>query len=85
MNQETLVLTFVSLVAISYNSHSLLSAESDETTRSVKVYKVGADVTAPQILPIDFSSTMRGNCLEKESGNVQLSLVVDETGKPRNV
>jgi TonB family protein len=31
------------------------------------------------------SSILRSDCREKESGNVQLSLVVDETGKPRNV
>jgi hypothetical protein len=85
MNRVSLVLAFGSLVTISYNSLSLLPAEGDETTHSVKVYKVGADVTTPQILPIDLSSNMRGNCIKKESGNVQLSLVVDETGKPRNV
>lgn len=85
MNKVFWVLTFLSLGAISSNPLSLLSAEADETTHSVKVYTVSSDVTAPELLPINLSSTLRSNCRERESGNVRLSLVVDETGKPRNV
>jgi TonB family protein len=51
----------------------------------VKVYKVGHDVTAPQLLPADFSSAIASDCGKTISSKVTLSFVVDAEGVPRNI
>lgn len=47
----------------------------------VKVYRVGNDVTAPQLLPITFPTA---DCPNPISGEVRLAVIVDPSGAPRN-
>ncbi|MGO9338225.1 MAG: energy transducer TonB [Terracidiphilus sp.] len=50
-----------------------------------KVYSPGHDVTAPELLPFNAQLTPPTNCDEELDGKVKVSLLVDETGQPRNV
>jgi TonB family protein len=56
-----------------------------EPSSPVKVYTAGKDVTAPELLPADFSSVITNACVESASGKVVLSLIVDANGRPRNI
>lgn len=49
------------------------------------IYTVGKEVSAPELLPREFANVASGPCQSTESGKVQLSLVVDQTGKPRSI
>ena len=51
----------------------------------VKVYAVGQGVTAPELLPLDLGPFPTVKCRKKVDGKVVLSLLVDDTGKPRNI
>jgi len=59
--------------------------KQDAQPARVKVYSVGPDVTAPELLPpLPFRSPA-DKCKYKLDGDVVLSVLVDETGKPRNI
>jgi TonB family protein len=51
----------------------------------VKVYHAGHDVTAPQLLPADFSSAIASDCGKTVSSKVRISFVIDAEGVPRNI
>lgn len=57
----------------------------DAQLKSVKVYSAGPDVTAPELLPLNLPPLTVEKCKEKVDGTVELSLLVDETGRPRNI
>jgi len=57
----------------------------DSQPARVKVYSVGPDVTAPELLPLNLTGMSTGNCKKKMDGKVVLSALVDETGQPRNI
>jgi TonB family protein len=50
----------------------------------VKVYAVGPGVKAPELLPLNLPPLSTGKCKQKADGTVMLSVIVDETGRPRN-
>jgi TonB family protein len=60
------------------------SATPDVPHESVKVYSPGPAVTAPELLPLSLASLHTGRC-NKFDGRATLSLLVDTTGKPRNI
>jgi TonB family protein len=51
----------------------------------VKVYAVGPGVTAPELLPLNLAPFSAEKCKKKVDGKVVLSLLVDATGRPRNL
>jgi TonB family protein len=61
------------------------SSQADAQPARVKVYAVGPGVTAPELLPADPASIPDEKCKSKVDGKVTLSVLVDETGKPRNL
>jgi len=60
-------------------------AKQDAQPVRVKVYSVGPDVTAPVLLPLAPFTNPVAKCKNKEDGKVLLSLLVDPTGRPRNL
>lgn len=57
----------------------------DSRPARVKVYVVGPDVTAPDLIPPNLAPITTGNCKKKVDGKVVLSVLVDATGNPRNI
>jgi len=51
----------------------------------VKIYAIGPGVTAPELLPLNSSQFPNERCQRKLDGRVVLSIIVDATGRPRNV
>lgn len=51
----------------------------------VRVYAAGPGVTAPELLPYNFPITGIEKCKKKIDGEVTLSVIVDATGRPRNL
>jgi TonB family protein len=51
----------------------------------VKVYKVGKDVTNPQLLSQDLSAAVVSHCDRMTSGPVKVSAVIDAEGVPHNL
>ena len=58
---------------------------ADAPSSMVKVYAVGAEVAAPELLPAAPIALSAEKCKNKFEGKAVLSLVVDATGIPRNV
>jgi len=58
--------------------------EPDAQPPSANVYVVGRDVTAPELLPREFSCPPVRHC-KKLDGTVLVSVTIDELGLPRNV
>jgi TonB family protein len=61
------------------------NSQADAQPAPVKVYAVGPDVTAPELQPLNLSLLSTEKCRNKLDGKVVLSLLVDATGKPRNL
>jgi TonB family protein len=61
------------------------AAPQTDSSGPVKVYRVGKDVTAPELLPSDFSSAIANGCGESSSETIELSMIVDASGTPRNI
>jgi TonB family protein len=57
----------------------------DAQQDNVKVYAVGPGVTAPELLPPDPLPNPAEKCKKKVDGKVVLSVLVDATGRPRNL
>src|ERR1039458_3266635 len=57
----------------------------DSQLARVKVYTVGPEVTAPQLLPLNVTDISTEKCKKKMDGKVVLSVLVDEKGQPRNL
>lgn len=51
----------------------------------VKVYKAEAHVSPPQLLPIDLSASIAPSCDEHQSAKIQIAMIVDRNGKPRDL
>jgi TonB family protein len=68
-------------------SPSVPSPIPDAQPARVKVYTVGPDVTAPELLPLNVPPFPDEKCKKKqeEDGEVVLSFLVDTTGKPHNI
>lgn len=60
-----------------------LSAQAQDAP--TEVYAVGNDVSAPRLAPVIFTPPASGTCGQKTEGKVQLSMVVDANGHPRNI
>ena len=52
---------------------------------SAKLFAVGKDVISPELLPVTFSTDAEQDCKGSLHGTVQLSLIVDKKGHPRNI
>jgi TonB family protein len=57
----------------------------DSQPARVKVYTIGPDVTAPELLPLNITGLSTEKCWKKVNGKIVLSVIVDETGQPRNL
>jgi TonB family protein len=60
-------------------------SKADAHPARVKVYAVGPGVTAPELLPLGPIPIVTGNCKKKVDGKVEVSVIVDAEGRPRNV
>jgi TonB family protein len=58
---------------------------ADTKPERVKVYAVGPDVTAPELLPLDMAPIAAESCEKIVDGKVVLSVIVDAKGNPRNL
>src|ERR1700722_7831981 len=66
--------------------HALIQAPAQSAPSSpIKVYVVGGDVTAPELLPVTPIETVSGKCRDSDTGKTILSFIVDEGGTPRNI
>jgi TonB family protein len=78
----------VSAASIASSQQAASSAPSlpaDAKQERVKVYAVGHDVTAPELLPLDMAPIVAENCEKIVDGKVVLSVIVDAKGNPRNL
>jgi TonB family protein len=50
-----------------------------------KIYDEGPDVTAPQLLPMERTIPQADACARESDDEIDLSLIVDANGKPRDV
>ena len=68
-------------------SPSAQPPQADAQPAPVKVYSVGPEVTAPELLRLNLTPIPDEKCKKKQrvEGRVVLSLLVDETGAPRNI
>src|ERR1035437_8111325 len=88
MRKLHLVGLFAILALASFGESRL--GQSAPTTHAqpsgrVPVYRAGKDVTAPELIPIDFSNAITNDCLKMVSGDAELSFIVDASGHPRNI
>jgi TonB family protein len=60
-------------------------ANGDTQPTRVKVYTGGPDVTSPELLPLSLPPFSTEKCEKTIDGTVELSLLVDATGQPRNI
>jgi TonB family protein len=51
----------------------------------VKVYSIGPGVTPATLLPLDLPPITAEKCKQKIDGKVDLSVIVDSAGRPRNI
>ena len=82
------VLLCVSVASVASGQQAASSAPSlpaDAKQERVKVYAVGHDVTAPELLPLDMAPIVAENCEKIVDGKVVLSVIVDAKGNPRNL
>jgi outer membrane biosynthesis protein TonB len=61
------------------------SAQADAQSERVKVYSAGPGVTAPVLLPSNLLAIPKQKCKNRLDGSVELSLLVDSSGHPRNI
>lgn len=88
LNKMWMQALFVALVA-SFGSPQASAAVSslgaDAQAERVKVFAVGPGVTAPELLPLNLPVTYAVKCKKKADIKVVLSVIVDATGRPRNI
>lgn len=89
MQRNALVALCVALAAIfacgQQVNPSASQPQADAQQERVKVYSVGPGVTAPALLPLNLAPPPTEKCGKKLDGTVELSLLVDATGHPRNI
>jgi TonB family protein len=61
------------------------STPQDVRPERVKVYAVGPGITAPEFIPTNLPPIAPEKCKKKVDGKVDLSLLIDTTGRPRNL
>ena len=66
-------------------SPSVPSQLADAQPAPVKVYAVGPGVTTPALLPLNLPPFPAEKCKKKMDGEVELSVIVDADGRPRNL
>ena len=66
-------------------SPSTQSPTAEEQPTRVKVYAVGAGVTAPELLSLNLPPFSSKNCQKNVDGKVVLSVIVNTAGQPRNI
>ncbi len=84
------VIVLSALLVTSYSggqqiTQTVTGLQADTQPAPVKVYAVGPGVSAPELLPLDLGPVPMEKCRRKVNGKFALSLIVDETGKPRNI
>jgi TonB family protein len=82
------VLLCVSVASVASGQQAASSAPSlpaDAKPERVKVYAVGPDVTAPELLPLDRTPIVAETCKKNVDGKVVLAVIVDAKGNPRNL
>jgi len=62
-----------------------VGAVPSDQSDPVKVYALGKDVTAPELLPADVAGTISPGCEGSIAGKVVLSAIVDASGRARNI
>jgi TonB family protein len=83
-----IALFLVSVIGVFHGQQSTPAAPPQTEgakPESVKVYSPGPDVTAPELIPLDLAPIIPEKCKKKEDGAVVLSVLVDATGRPRNL
>jgi hypothetical protein len=85
MQRFRLIALFVALAASYACGQQTNPFAAPAQPERVKVYAVGPGVTAPELLPLNVNSMFTGKCNAKVDGKVELSLLVDTTGHPRNI
>jgi TonB family protein len=65
--------------------HSVVAAQTDALVESVKVYNAGQDVISPTLMAQQEPFPDIGKCHHKLDGKVKLFLIVDSSGRPRNI
>lgn len=86
-------LWFVALFVVSSASYSGGQQSNSSTPppvpdaqpARVKVFAVGPGVTAPELLALGPPPAYAGKCKKKMNGAAVLSVLVDATGRPRNI
>jgi TonB family protein len=87
-NYSVVALLFILVTGLSggqQTSPSVPVSSADAQPAPVKVYAVGPGVTAPELLPLDLGPFPKQKCKRKMDGKVELALLVDTEGKPRNI
>ncbi len=80
-----LILSGIGIACGQQTGPSTQSPTTDEKPARVKVYAVGPGVTAPELLPLNLPPFPVEKCKKRVDGTVEISLLVDATGQPRNL
>ncbi len=79
-------LVFSANLAVALRADSSPRSSSVNTKpERVKVYSVGPEVAAPQLLPFRVTGISPEKCVDQRDGTVVLSIIVDSAGLPRNI
>ena len=79
------ILLAASIAGGQQTSPSMPAVLANPQTAQVKVYVVGPDVTAPELLPLNLTPFSAEKCKKKVDGKVVFSVIVDTAGRPRNI
>jgi TonB family protein len=52
---------------------------------TIQVYKLGKDMTAPELIPIDYSAALGSDCERTERVKSELKYIVDTSGLPHEI
>jgi TonB family protein len=66
-------------------SHAAPFARESADSKTIKIYKLSKHVTAPELMPIDFTTSTENDCQSPLKGDVEFAEIVDPSGNPRNV
>jgi TonB family protein len=66
-------------------SEAAPASPAPQEPQRVQVFEPGTDVTSPELLPFTIPFTPPEKCKKNVDGKVVLALIVDASGKPRNV
>lgn len=83
MNSLRLAIFAVALPVFTFNQQ--VAAAQSAPDEKVNVYAARGNVSAPELLLIDFSKAITRDCRNSESGETELAFIVDSTGQARNL